>query len=182
MDNRNEEIRERNERFAKLQRRDQRIVIAQDVLMRLSKGQYRADHTYGILLNGNMHDIASGNEETRCQVCALGAMMMSSLALGGSTSSVKLQDAMVSWGEARDTLREYFGLDEMLLIELFYEGQPMAVHAWPDDMLRWAHRWANTCGGVSSRGRMRHIMQNIVDNDGNFDAEKLMQKFPEYNG
>ena len=143
-------IRERNEQFASLLPHQQRIAVAQDVISQLNLKELIA-HS-GVYADLRVDDVVGeplGKEE-RCHVCALGALGVS--VLNGSALGQGAYDL-------RSGLSSIFSDSSLVEIEGAFE-------MWYDYEYGGGEAY-------SQEDRLRMIMQNIVDNKGEFVGSDL---------
>lgn len=140
-----EKIEANNEKFAKLPKSKQRVVIAQDCLERIkvghlspATGRFINETDFRFLLTGNHHAIVKKqddlescslkeriNEIPQCSACAKGSLFLS---LIGRVNKFDVKDFQLKNGnDTKDNpharLMEYFDIKQLALIELVFENQ-----------------------------------------------------------
>lgn len=143
-----------NEEFASASPAKRRWMIAKDVIEQLELGKFKP--VQGSYVSGGWYG--------KCNVCAIGASIISGLCL--QTGSVE-QGIKVSM-HSRDAQGGVFprfaleSFDSVMLNEM-----EAAFEKW--NPYRYREIWCD----MSDEERLRAIMQNIVDNCGNFKPELL---------
>lgn len=146
-----DDVAERNARFAAASDCEKRVMVAQDVLQQLKAGTIVP--TPGTYLDG-------------CRVCAVGATFLSTCSLAGedpSPPSWAREQNLRSWS------RQAGGFPELQLAEMeaAFEGwnRHQAHHG-----TEAAWKFARDEQGeyLPADERMRRVMQNVIDNDGDF--------------
>lgn len=173
---------------------DMKVAIAQDIIARLDSGQYIAGkdlYVWSPVLDGFHHewddDLQNHMEEfdeEPCQVCAIGAALISRARLFDSVNVQKVfktslffyndnqvVDANVS--ELRSNLDEIFGREQVALLEAAYE-----LRRWYNDFdideqlvqdaISFGMRYDDR------RERLRAVWQNVIDNDGIFTPSEVV--------
>lgn len=173
-------IRKRNKTFAKLSPEKKRVAVAQDVLDGLTSRKLRA--TQGLYVGSSRLDkLLVDNQDAQicnllpevnsCKVCARGAIFLSAVMLKDACKASEFvvpaehaDDAFSDIGnESRIStyLNDIFDDEQLDLIENYFEG----------------FDGKRSLVNLSPTKRMRAIMENIVENDGYFDENKLIVKF-----
>ena len=167
-----------NERFEASTPEERRVLIARDVIaglalnvFRPTRGQFVLDADGGDVPIEQAQTLA--DSRVPCEVCAVGALFVSSLALYDrferDFSGPIWSDDFVS-ANAKEFVRlNYFSGPQADLIEVAFEG--VTTHVWEDevdlegveDALAFGEEWA-----LNPVERLAAIMQNIVENNGEF--------------
>lgn len=160
-------IAERNAEFAQMSLMQQRVAIAQDVINQLNARKFKA--TTGVYVRAN-----KWAQEESCQVCALGALAVSVAdgamfdKYGGYT------DYGSNQSDCRLQLSSFWDEKELDEIEAAFERWVLRdqmtgeeIHNFSYKRLEPGSPWRN------SEERMKCIMQNIVDNNGEFRPEQI---------
>ena len=170
-----DDVQARNQWFASLTPRQQRIQIVHDALQQTKE------------LNRNVQvklraGFVSFNEpaynqtinqsflmtQPLCKVCAIGALMVARIQ-GYDDYSMSLK-----WGVGRESVYEalqgIFSKLQLALIETAYEGYEIS-HNWEDieygeEVAQAAIKLTQSCR--TGQGRFRKIMRNILDHNGDF--------------
>lgn len=158
--------------------REQAVAVARDVLKRLEgqkltlkAGRYiRQVRDFGDWLRMcESEDIRPHLDEVEsvCEVCALGALLMSKARL---YNAVRGRDLVDYLGDRQKTnLAAVFGRESLLLIEVAFEQNASAVRsasALGAAALNEAVAFTSPC--LSPRDRLRAILENVIANDGEF--------------
>ncbi len=162
--------------FEKLSRAEQRVAVARDVLLQLDERklvarsqQYLSLSYRQTPINGERfefsepHDLASqfaGDDPNRalgnqCNVCAIGAAFVSLARRRGSASFDDIQELAES-GQATYAMDVF---PDVMLGDMEYYFELY------DNKRRMRH--------LSAEARLRAIMQNIIDNGGEFEPKEL---------
>lgn len=151
--------------FAELSRSEQRVAVAQDVLLQLDAQRLsaKADQYLGLRFRGRALNLACilADETTelilqnKCNVCAIGAVFVSLARRRGDVTFLDVQVTVVE-GIAGYTT-DVFSEDMLQGMEHYFE-----VH---DIRRRMRH--------LNDDGRLRAIMRNIIDNEGAFVPKEL---------
>jgi hypothetical protein len=180
-------IRDRERRFHKMSRAQQRVVVAKDVLALIQSKKYAPAHK-GYLV-GKVVDIgvdlaqsqrAGTSEEVRdlyieagaprCTGCALGSVLLACvLRTDELTTSDLFSGGGVNTGNMVEYLEKYFSFKQLALIEKAFEGSGVSGI---DDMDEYQSEGliAAAFGAQfkSPTARVIAIMKNIIANDGMF--------------
>lgn len=161
--------------LSKIPKAEARVLIAQDVLNQLnlkkiiatSSGTYFAFE--GVSFDGEdfLHEVL---DKTQCQVCALGSLYYSRVQVANETRC----DVVERIGDYEEgfvlnninithtimpDLNQYFDWSALDKIENYFEG--------------WFEGNTFYSDNLDPEIRMRKIMQNIIDNNGDFKPELL---------
>jgi hypothetical protein len=166
----------RNAKFNALPSAKKRVAIAKDVIKALDAKVFKPRCGFAYvyfdcnssvsrlreLVDNDQRLFGSiGLDELRaiesCTVCALGSMFIAHSRLGGDVS---VKDAILQNYE--DKLEGYFELSQLDLIENTFESR------CSDDDVKDAGIRAFAREHKSADARLRAIMKNIIDNDGEF--------------
>lgn len=162
-------MNKKQEAFTKLSPEEQRVTIAKDVIKQLKLKTMEAEH--GVYLdlydppavNGDAQlcDVIAGQ---KCQVCALGGMMIASVLLAN-----ELQVSDVWWGGERlyavsgescfTYLSRFFPREQLKAIEAAFEG-------WTEIEHRTVNKFSPKLRGATKR--LTAVMKNIIENNGTF--------------
>jgi hypothetical protein len=170
------------EQYKKLSKREQRMVIAADVIQRLDMGKYRARHgfyldipkearteVYRQLCNDRDAKKAMAKVKT-CGVCARGACFLATLDRVNSLEAYDMRD-LEAWAADSSYVSKNgpFTTAQQRVIEACFE------------------KWCNYNPNMhSARRRLRSIMVNIIRNKGEFVGHRGWSKsrsgygFPAY--
>ena len=157
--------------LSKIPKAEARVLIAQDVLNQLNlkkiiatKGKY-FEFKGGVFDDNDfLHEVIA---RSSCEVCALGSLYYSRVQLANETkcdvvrSSAYGRDINLinNSGTMSEDLLQYFNIAELDSIESFFEG--------------WSEALEFAYNNPDPEIRMRKIMQNIIDNNGDFKPELL---------
>lgn len=175
------------------EQKKQRKAIAIDVLAQMAAGMYIPEHSYGddalwLPINSSppdarAKDVVLGLTKP-CEICAAGALFVSALRLynGSTTGEIRSEEmeqvAQTIWKK----LGDYFPPAQIGLIEAAFESdeqqflvQEARMHCAIDSDEAWsAIYWGESkvetgsMVGAAFAQKMKAIMENIVDNDGDF--------------
>ncbi len=173
--NTQEEIKRREELFANKTNAEKRVLVAQDVINLLDIDKIGVRSTYfdsteaEIQLNQNPQ---KGVREillelnSPCQVCAKGAIMLSLTLFNNQETDFNGWKNLHSLNSIRfkNGLLDIFSQEQLNLIETYFEGYVRYTQGEGDynKLLSWHQP------GISSPQLLRNIMQNIIDNNGDF--------------
>lgn len=175
-------IRKANRAYNKATPAQRRVLIAQDVLLRLKKGQIRVET--GVFVepltetdNNNLQEVVHGG--LRCSACVIGSLFLSAVAYRNQYNL--LHGDMVSSSDPLRKLKE-FSPEQRRLIELAFErgegyhqieypGAAQSVEHTPERAL--AAKWAYAHDlEFDSSDRLIALMENIIRNKGRFDPSE----------
>lgn len=157
--------------LSKIPKAEARVLIAQDVLNQLNlkkiiatKGKYFEFKGDVFDDNDFLHEIIARNP---CEVCALGSLYYSRVQLANETKCDVVQSSDYSNGSKlisnsetmEEDLLQYFDEEVLDKIEAYFEG--------------WYSAAQFADNNPDPEIRMRKIMQNIIDNNGDFKPELL---------
>lgn len=182
-------LKKRNEWFSSLSKADKRVEIAKDILIQLDKENYEA-HS-GIYVYISNFDIdnkknllafeddiqANFDKMNTCEVCAIGACIMSIARLGNSLTFGDVIDIDIENDNdnVENKIKSIFSPKQMSLIEAYFEGRhsdfmftgSMNIGVELDNIdLGKAATFSDKYPNDSER--LRLIFQNIIDNNGTF--------------
>lgn len=167
---------EKNEAFAKLTAKEQRVAIAKDVLVHIATRKIVAKQgTYFEIkhrsFSADMQACEVVAAAPSCTVCALGAVFVAAI---DNANEATMDDMdpddfgnRIEIGHAplKRYLSRFFSVDQLHLIEAAFESSD--IHDFFEyDAVQPATNMFNDF--VSSEERMQIIMRNIIDNDGTF--------------
>lgn len=156
---------------------EKRVAIARDVIQRLnSDGSLLTAGHNGYICSpvkfpddsGDLKDRMEDIDQAPCMVCALGATLLSKARLFNNVPLATITDnnyfLHVSGHTARQNLRDVFPTLMLDMIEAAYEMRPMGT--WLPEKLRKTVNFGTEI--KDPKQRMIAIMQNIIDNGGEF--------------
>lgn len=171
---------EKNEDFSKMSKLEKRVVLAKDVIAQIEAKRYTARlGTYLDIRDKKVERYTEdsildktkiGEKNIVCEVCAIGSLFVSNAIL----SNKKLtddDDKMLS------SLRSIFSKKEMRTLEYLFEGRDIddtfeaktpANIKIKKDILKYR------VGKRGAEQRLVDIMQNIIDNNGNFKYKSIL--------
>lgn len=174
-----EAIKKNNTEFANLSKNKQRVAIARDVIASLRKGLYKAEAGTYLLMEDTTK---SGNEYVRtsivnlekegvvCEVCAIGSMFVSSIKKTGAKAMTDSDNKMIR------SLSYVYTKKELRTLEMCFEGSD--INATFEDcdeddkdfqLSKDAKSFYKENGGYrQDERRLMAIMENIIENKGNF--------------
>lgn len=185
------------EEFEALPQEQQRVVIAQDVINRISTRQYHP-HSGSYVTSFKTLDDSMPEDDTdikstidnirECDVCAIGALLMSSIIFKNSITYGDIRNnregrAFCAHQKIRSIFASLFSAQQLSLIEIAFEGQSsndggycnygrMAMNGGVDVVdsatVRKTIAEYNIKNGYDEKANLLSIMQNIVDNNGTF--------------
>lgn len=169
----------KKEEFQKLPQKCQRMAIAEDVIKRLSDGEFSAkrgsfgDWMHRFDVSDNIRIIEDMKEGLGCEACALGGMFISCIK-SESIDATDMNFRANPFFQIKEKLGKIFSEDQLELIECAFEsGQGAVSENWTaykekskrEDFKKardmFSHRQL-------SEERLLSIMQNILENDGEF--------------
>lgn len=189
-------VRDNNYRFNKMAPNRKRVRIAKDVIEQLDAKKLIAKHGTYLQLSSiaakkkydiryfswpDFEDKKSKIAETQisevvsansCKVCAIGAVFASAVkranhcTIGDMNSDADgLNDDIFM----RSYLKSWFSREQLALMEIAFDRTDQSIDGdasgADDDVLDAAYNFASK---QTAGGRLRAIMQNIIDNDGEF--------------
>jgi hypothetical protein len=173
----------RNAAFDALPLHEQAIAVAKDVINQLDDHKYLAETGNYVFYTGSRLDLPQSFQEvlettqSRCEVCALGGMFVSTARLRNRISTqqalMNVSDVMVH------AIEDIFPEKELRAIEFVFEGYNASHYDFTYEETNALVNYAEVVrGGVlkelpwpDRKGvHMRRIMQNIIDNDGTFNV------------
>lgn len=156
---------------------ERRIEVLQDALDQVRLEKYKATprkyvdayhYIEGVTLECKIGQVARSLDERKqgefCQVCADGALLLSSLRKGNSDHDV----SAVSAGDNTKRLlrkHELFSEDQFSLMEAYFEGDSMYTDVEDRKIGKWN-------GSDDARTRMIRIFENAIKNNGIFKPDK----------
>jgi len=157
--------------LSKIPKAEARVLIAQDVLNQLNlkkiiatKGKY-FEFKGGVFDDNDfLHEVIA---RSPCEVCALGSLYYSRVQLANETKCDVVRspaygrdiNLINNSGTMDEDLLRYFDGEQLAEIESFFEG--------------WSEALEFAYNNPDPEIRMRKIMQNIIDNNGDFKPELL---------
>lgn len=178
----NKETERRNRQFARLSNARKRVVIAQDVLDQLDLR--RLVPTFGKYLEVpdevaqkfsswddddesiQVHEALDG---VSCKVCGIGSLFVAAVDRANECTVADMDQPQNDYF-MREYLGDFFDLEQLVLVEAAFEGR--LINSMETDLTEYspevlaAIRFASKVRSAS--GRLKKIMQNIVDNGGTF--------------
>lgn len=170
--------------FEELSQAEQRVAIAKDVIAQLDAGLYDARHAGYLGWEGRAVSARCAKEVERifegvlggtqvCHVCGIGSLFVSIVKYGDVTPGEFFQASLdEGMGSGRAKLAKYFTQEQLSMIEYAFERSPTG------HTRRYIGRDPQLCERVYSytwrrlpddrNERLRAIMQNVVDNGGEF--------------
>lgn len=160
--------------FEQLSQKEQRIAIAKDVIAQIEAKQI-IPQTGKFVYYGLIHESGTIRRMKECEVCALGALVASTLEKGKSSKSLReyFNDNTFNTTHPREArtnihtiLAPYFSSDQLDEIEASFE-----VTASYAITRTWRTEKASVMfdkNYLPPNERLKTIMQNIIDNDGVF--------------
>lgn len=176
--------------FKSMNQKAQRIAIAKDVIAQMNSKKYhpRGGIYIDLYLEKNncefegvkpLHEVVKATQ--MCDVCAIGAMCLSAATVfdgvewNGQQSRYWGSDGCEQDSNIRKVLHQFFDEQQLALIEAAFEGDsrhPEWINDFvSDDDLETCYRFADEHWGHQER--LQLIMQNIINNDGEFRPELL---------
>lgn len=161
--------------LSKMTKAQARMAIAQDVIAHLDSRKYKGSAgTYvGTKRDGSLQELADSN--AKCEVCALGAGVVSAARLFNRCNSVYVEnnvwfnerEYMLGGWDTKRILRKYFTETQLNRMETAFERRLMgdyyfAYYPEADSYIQWGKRYKN------NTARLRAIWQNVLDNNGDF--------------
>lgn len=193
-----QEIRERNEKFQAADEAGKRVLIAQDVINQLAKKTFEPrrgnffkfkSYSENPIREYNLTDSLQKiflSERLSCHVCALGALMMSTTIFNNKSTvynlsrDFELLDHRLMKGDPlSNEMDKFFSKEQLFMIEIAFEkgngrfkdSYSLVHYAGVTLEAAWEifYRCENfTPYGMTSEEAMIKIMQNIIDNNGEF--------------
>lgn len=177
-------IEQRNAEFWELSNQRKRILIARDIIELIKAQLLIATHGYFFkspnlgylaasrlfLMNGQEFILKSIRSKTSCNVCALGAAMVSATRLGNKFNLLDISR------DAREELRQIFTREQLHLIEGYFETSAHISIETTDYLEENNHfdrirRFKDF--HENSTERLLAIWQNVLNNKGIFIPEQL---------
>ena len=171
---------EKNEDFSKMSKLEKRVVLAKDVIAQIEAKRYTA--RLGTYLDirdkkveryterSSLDKTKIGEKNVVCEVCAIGSLFVSNAIL----SNKKLtddDDKMLS------SLRSIFSKKDMRTLEYLFEGRDiddMFEAKTPKNIQIKKDIAKYRVGQRGAEQRLVNIMQNIIDNKGNFKYKSIL--------
>lgn len=163
--------------FNKLTTAERRIAIARDVLAHMEAGLIDANYNGYLATHSEQGTLREQVLKGGCRVCAMGALYAGYLLASGEPGSEGETNLL---GSDEFSIRGVFSVDELNLVEAVHEGYAEYMRAdgeiesIPQDMY---HAIITLVLDTTRPERIRRIMENIIDNGGNFDADKLLAPY-----
>ena len=168
---------EKNKTFAKMNKFEKRVALAQDVLASLKAKNYIAESgTYvSVYEKGSWKDISDleaselNNKDISCTVCAIGSLFLSNAKQRKTRKRLEDVDSEVMV----KSLRGIFTKREMRMLEYMFEGEDVSrmfcgVKTPLAKDLESFYDKHNPRGAGSDDKTLKAIMKNIIKNNGNF--------------
>lgn len=164
-------VRDRNRRFSLLPLAAQRVRVAKDVILQIKDGRlspfrgiyFKATHPFS---SEDLQMELEGQES--CTVCAIGAAF-ACLVKRANLFKARVGYSSVTSTEMRGRLGAIFSVEQLAMIETAFEGilfDQTGILGWEE-----VGRARGFCGPPSQTSdaeRMTKIMENIVQNGGEF--------------
>lgn len=188
-----ESTKAKNKRFWALQKRDQRVAVARDVIELLEskkiiaeRGTYVKINTHEDIQNQKM-DTLLAKPDITCICCGLGALFTGVVDMGDKVNVSDVFKNEEWWGRSefygnqiddskmREKLREVFSPDQLGLIESAFEGKLFRDNEGKTSPeFEKLRRFATAFGKryKNDEERMKAIMKNIIKNRGTFRPDK----------
>jgi len=174
----------KNKEFSDMTQMEKRVALAKDVLYALKTEKYIA--TSGVYLDGFDYDFASlkllTDKSIQCEVCAIGSLFVSNMRKSKKLVLKKKyskddDDVIADDADAMiRSMRGIFNTRDLRTLEDFFECE----EGWIDfdatkkrlSIYDIAKKWISEGERrVDSQIRLTDIMNNIIDNNGNFIVE-----------
>lgn len=181
----------KTENFNKLPRAHKRVLIAKDVIKQLNTekliahlGFYISNEIFELLDYNHEADVKKKYSKIKsCEVCALGACLLSATKFGNQLKLGDLKDVLLKENQNADKLlASIFSKNQMLMIETAFEGSNGLKYA--HDVLgesldkeqiikcvNFRYSYVKDDNFISEENRKQlliAIMQNIIKNKGTF--------------
>jgi hypothetical protein len=185
----------RTKDFLALPREKQRVAIAKDVLEQLrlehfvaNGGSYKTIHyesgkeLWNFPLEKSMQTVLKEQAQT-CYVCARGAILLSTIRKGNECT---VEDFKYNSDYENGNMieRKHFHSTELSSIERVFENWDNCnkeEQKFADFLTEKASGFGYAeKSNLSQRIRLAGICRNIVENDGNWQPEKMVKKFPDW--
>ena len=171
-----EQVLERYKQRLKRMPNAKAVAIAKDVLERLELERlnifnsmaYIVPRTSGIKITGSLQEHID-LVETFCNVCALGGLFLSYIRL---YNGVYVENKNLYWdkGQILKELRNVFSEDTLNKIECFFEGFDFEA-PYAKAREKYLFQFTHEEGSVNL---MKKICENIIENQGEFQPEKIL--------
>lgn len=189
--NHNRRVRRANEAFEKLSAADKRVYIARDVLAQLrskqiiaERGVWVGDENGSVCVipddtndNAELKDVFNSMES--CTACALGGLFFSTVKIADKLKVGSISDQEIDFNDISKYLRQFFSKDQLLLIEIAFEGGSGGCSADEVSNLedgkaaeRFFDQFHCDDEDETDSHHMRLIMENIIANKGKFVPSK----------
>lgn len=169
----NNATKKKNESFGKMTMMEKRVALAKDVLASIKAKKYiSSPGTYVSLIKNKCgyddsidHTMENlMDTQVTCEVCAIGSLFVSKFKLTKKTEFDGMDD-----DDMIASMSGIFGMKALRKLEYFFEGRDVADEfstdaKLEDDVLSFTSIKANR----DPETRLVSIMQNIIDNNGNF--------------
>lgn len=159
-------LSERNAAFNTATRMEQRVMIAQDVIEQLDAKEFlarRGEYYYPVSTD------SYSKEKVACSVCAIGALAVS--VLDGEVNNLRADYTYQTGQNLGTALSDYFDVYELRVIEAAFEGTPVRSEYDQDNGFHGDYLGSFLYGNATEN--LRNIMENIVNNGGNFVKEQM---------
>lgn len=142
-----------------------RVLLAQDVLAQLDKKHFFAKTMIWLETFSCQYTIEY------CEGCALGGLFLSTVDKLNSLGAQMVDDYYPEPDRLLIELKKYFEIKQLVIIEFLFEGSVNTSDGnvmLSSEELESAKKYyiANNLYRINSEQRMRHIMQNIINNEG----------------
>lgn len=173
-------LRDRNYRFNKLTKNQQRVRIAKDVIQQLdskkliaTQGTYFETKIDQSQINQQLNRLI---ENKTCKVCAIGSVFAATVKRANDCAANEMESMFRLYDKyeadnrkIRKYLKKWFNADQLALMETAFEGQCITANSMllKADIRYKAYKLFNDLKG-NADSILRTIMQNIIDNNGKF--------------
>ena len=174
--------------FSKMTKPEKRIAIANDVLMRLRTGKFKAEAGEYISIDSDFSDMERAQKvikakETTCTVCAKGALFCSDVALENKLTLDELKNetgvSTTNYGNPKNKqLLAIFSVQQLDLIECAFETSNCSrANLLSTEQINKAIEFGNKYQPEddwgddvrkSDKDRLQAICKNIIKNNGTF--------------
>ena len=170
-----------NKKFQKMNRREQAVAIAEDVLLRMKEGHLKAKNMHYFKPFGlpKYQDFAGqelGNiipETKKCEACAIGSLLYSCTLIDDNFKVPKgVHISQIMGTQIRPRLRKHFSANQLTLIEWAFEAYCIDIDysaTMKSQDKTAAIGYRNRHNLLTAKTRLKHIMQNIIDHKGKFN-------------
>lgn len=178
------QLEKKNEQFRKASPAKKRVMIAKDVISQLKSGKIVPDHTYFswpdhkseetaecLRRNRTPTNMALLTSRTSCEVCGIGSLFVAALERDGRYKLGRYKGRSSEPGRAEIVcyLTPYFDRTQLQLIEAFFEQDLYFTSIDVQETLDPEMVYKNPIFTErDDRKRLEMIMENIIENNGQF--------------